>query len=196
MWTTEALLTAIHAASPRECITEERMVKLTGRTHGAIVGSLTLLRKHGLVKKTDKGCHKLTDAGRAAVAEGVTLRSGGKGQRHTGRRFVKGSLRERAWLAMRILGRFSIADLVMRAAEGDEKSVDTNLRDYCRVLIKAGYLVELPVRERGPTRRGFNRYALLPEMNAGPKPPVHRQTAGSVYDPNTEREISLKREAA
>lgn len=196
MWTSEALLTAIHEMSPRGCVTEERLVAHTERTFGSVVGSLTLLRKHGLVVKTAKGCHKLTDAGRAAVAEGKTLRSGGKGQAHTGRRFVEGSLRERAWLAMRILRKFSIADLAMRAAQGEEKSIDTNLRDYCRVLIKAGYLVELPVREGGPTKRGYNRYALIDERNTGPKPPVHRQTAGTVWDPNTESEIPLAMEAA
>jgi hypothetical protein len=195
MWSSEALLTAIHTASPRDCITEMRMAELTGRDAASITNSCTILRKHGLIVKTAQGCHKLTDAGRAAIAEGRTIRRGGKGQKHTGRRYKPDTTREAAWLAMRILGRFSVADLVMRAARGGEKSIESNLRDYCRQLCLAGYLRVLPTREPGKTRKGFQRYLLIEGMNTGPKPPVYRATAGSVYDPNNETEQPIKEAA-
>jgi hypothetical protein len=188
MWKSEALLTAIFKAAPRDCITEARLAELTGWDARAIENCCLKLRKHGLLVKTERGCHKLTRAGRAAIAQGKTLRTGPQGPRN-GRVVQKGSLRARAWAAMRIKRRFSIADLAMLAVKGGERDVESNLQRYLKALALCGYVRQLPTRERGiaPTSNGFARWLLL--VDTGPLPPVWRASRGKLYDPNTETDI-------
>lgn len=185
-WKTAAVLTAIGAAAPRECITEAQLVELTGHSAGSIEESCRKLRKHGLLVKTARGCHKLTDAGRAALAEGKKLHSGPNGP-DLGRRQRKGTLRERAWRAMRLRRKFTIADLVMLCAEGAERDIESNLGKYLRALARAGYVRQLPVRE-APTSasgNGYVRYLLL--RDHGAQAPVWRLQYGEIWDPNVER---------
>lgn len=190
-WTAEQLLTAIAQASPDECITEARMVELTGLTAKQVEQAALKLRKHELLEKTGQGCHKLTDSGREAAAAGTTLRSGPR--RWTGPKVHKESLRLRVWRAIRIRRKFSIPDLEMLVAEGGEKDITSNIGKYIRALEKAGYLVKMAKREAGtaPTSNGHIRYWLQDEKDTGPLAPIWRVANGTVYDPNTEQEISL-----
>ncbi len=189
-WATEQLLAAIAQAAPRECITEARLAAITGKNARSIENSCAILRKHGLITKTAQGCHKLTRAGRAAIAEGARLRSGPKGPR-TGHLVREGTLRARAWAAMRIKGKFSIDDIVMLCVAGGERDVRSNLGKYFRALARAGYLRPLPTREAGiaPTSNGAIRYLLV--ENTGPKAPVWSMSRRRLYDPNTEEEITF-----
>jgi hypothetical protein len=188
MWKSEVLLRIIGEAAPNDCITEKRLVELTGFDARAIENSCLKLRRHGLLVKTERGCHKLLVAGRAAAKEGARLRTGPQGPRN-GRVVQKGSLRARAWAAMRIKRRFSIADLAMLAVKGGERDVESNLQRYLKALALCGYVRQLPTRERGvaPTSNGFARWLLL--MDTGPLPPVWRASRGKLYDPNTETDI-------
>lgn len=191
MWKTQALLKAIAAASPRECITEARMVEITGHDARSIENSCLKLRKYGLLSKTERGCHKLTAAGRAAYQAGTArLISGPKGK-HIAARITRGTLRERAWTAMRLKGKFSVADLVMLCVEGGERAIESNLRKYLRALERVGYVRQLAVREQGsaPTSNGCVRYQLL--VNTGPLAPVWRLSHAKVYDPNVEKSLVL-----
>lgn len=196
IWTAEKLLTAIAQASPAECITEARMVEITGLSAKQVEQAALKLRKHGLLEKTGQGCHILTDAGREAAAAGKKLRSGPNGT-HTGKRVHKDSLRVRAWRAMRIRRKFSIPDLCMLVAEGGERDIESNVGKYVRALVKAGYLVEMPRREAGTalTSNGFKRWWLVDDKDTGPLAPVWRVAAGEVYDPNTDTTISISGEA-
>ncbi len=190
-WATEQLLVAIAAATAaRECITEARLVEITGKNAKSIENSCRILRKHGLISKNAQGCHKLTPAGRAAVDQELRLRSGPKGPR-SGHLVREGTLRDRAWRAMRIKGKFTIDDIVMLSVEGEERDVRSNLGKYFRALARAGFLVPLPAREAGtaPTSNGFVRYLLV--RNTGPKAPVMKASRGMVYDPNTETSVVL-----
>jgi hypothetical protein len=192
VWKSEAVLTAVATAEPGDCITERRLVELTGRAPKDIEMSCLRLRKHGLLVRTSGDCHKLTRAGLAAVAEGKTIRSGPQGPR-TGRVVQKGSLRARAWRAMRIKRKFTVADIAMLCVEGGERDVESNLLKYLWGLERAGYVKKLPVRERGtaPTSNGYVRWMLL--VDNGPLPPVWRQAHGTLYDPNVEADICLAR---
>lgn len=192
-WATEQILATIARATPRECVTEAHLAEVTLKNAKSVENSCRILRKHGLVRKTEQGCYKLTTAGRAAIAEGARLRSGPKGAR-TGHLVREGTLRSRAWLAMRISRKFSIDDIVMLAIRGGERDIHSNLGKYCRTLARAGYLRPLPTREAGTalTSNGFVRYLLL--KNTGPKAPVWKQSRGTLYDPNTEEEIALAAE--
>jgi hypothetical protein len=196
MWKTEALLTAIGSAAPRECITEADLVRLTGAEARSVEMSCLLLRKHGLLTKTGRGCHRLTDAGRAAFEQGAKLRSGPQ-RPYTGRVVKTGTLRERAWLAIRTARKFTIDDLIMLAVRGGERGVYSNLRRYVRALELAGYLQRLPVREArsAPTSNGAVRWMLV--NNTGRLTPTWSPKHGTVYDPNLECDMPLAaREAA
>ena len=181
---------AIVQAGTRECVTEESLINATGYTLKQVQESCLLLRRRGLLTKTDRGCHKLTKAGRTALGEGVKLHSG-PNEKHCGRYVRSGSLRERAWSAMRIKRRFTIDDLVMLVVKGGERDVKSNLGKYLRALARAGFVRQLPIRETPRTLSGPGciRYALL--RDSGPKPPVWRLAYGEVWDPNTEETFKL-----
>jgi len=189
-WKTQALLTAIATASPKECITEARMAEITGHDATSIENSCLKLRQHGFVLKTGPGCHKLTPAGFAAYQQGGALRSGPKGK-CIGARVKRGTLRERAWTGMRVKLKFSIDDLVMLCAEGGERDIGSNLRKYLKALERAGFVRQLPRREPGYDKcsNGFVRYLLV--VNNGPLAPVWRSSHAKVYDPNVEKSFAL-----
>lgn len=192
MWKTQALLNAIATAAPRDCITEARMVEITGHDARSVENSCLKLRKHALLVKTARGCHKLTAAGRAAHQAGtIRLTSGPKGK-HIAARINRGTLRERAWTAMRLKGKFSIADLAMLCMQGTERDIESNLRKYLRALERVGYVRQLAIREHGSalTSNGFVRYQLM--VNTGPLAPVWRLAHAKVYDPNVEKNLPLQ----
>lgn len=191
-WIAEQLLHAIGKAAPNDCITEPALESLTGLGTRSVEQAVLKLRRHGLVEKVARGCHKLTDAGRAAIESGATLRSGPRGP-HTGKRVVKDTLRTRVWRAIRLRRKFTIPDLISLVAEGGERDIESNIRKYLKVLTRAGILTELPRREGGNalTSNGYKRWWLADEKDTGPKAPVWRQGADTVFDPNTETEIAL-----
>lgn len=195
-WKSEALLTAIAAAAPRDCITEAQLIALTGYDAKAVENCCHKLRRIGLLQKTARGCHKLTDAGRAAVKAGTTVRSGPRGPQSGVKIVRKETLRSRAWAAMRIRHKASIDDIALLVAQGDERDLQGNIEKYFRALARAGYLRQLTVRESGtaPTSNGFVRYLLI--NDTGPLAPVWRPSRGSVYDPNTETEQPIKADIA
>lgn len=190
-WTAEDLLNAIATASPKECITEAIMAEITGMEPVQIERACLNLRKHQLLTKTTKGCHKLTDAGREAAAAGKRLRSGPTS--YTAPKINKDSLRIRVWRAMRLRRKFSIPDLCMLVAQGGEKDIESNVGKYVRALEKAGYLIRMAKREAGValTSNGYIRYWLPEDKDTGPQAPVWRVAAGEVYDPNTEQAIFI-----
>lgn len=198
-WTAEAVLTAIKNANV-QCVQEADIVQITQLAPVQVEQACLKLRKHGLLEKTGQGCHSVTDAGMEAMQAGTKLRSGPKGRHVAPRLGANNTIRVKAWRAMRIRTKFSINDLAMLTAEGSEKNIISNLGKYVRALCKAGILVKLPKREAGSalTSNGFVRYWLRPENDTGPKAPIWRVSAKSVYDQNTEIEYSIdpKKEAA
>lgn len=194
-WKTERLLTVIGEAAPRDCITEARLAELTGYDARSVENCCLKLRKHGLLARTERGCHKLTAAGRAALEQGARIRSGPRGK-WSGVNLQKETLRTRAWLGMRLKRKFTLDDLVMLAARGGERHAESNLGKYVRALARAGYVRQLQVREAGTamTSNGFVRWMLV--QNTGPEAPVWRPSRGTVYDPNLHKSVALARAPA
>lgn len=190
-WTTEQILRLIQVASPAECITEASIVDLTGLSARHVETSCLLLRKHKLLTKTARGCHRLTDAGREAIPS--TLRSGPKGpEQH--KRVWRDTLRMRVWRAIRVRRKFGLDDLIGLVAEGTERGdIGSNVRKYVRALTVAGILVEMPRRVPDPTlgSNGLKRWWLPDEKDLGPLAPVWSARKKRVYDPNSETEIAL-----
>ncbi|MCX7172341.1 MAG: hypothetical protein NT159_00015 [Proteobacteria bacterium] len=195
-WTTETLLKAIGAAKPTECFTEAHMVAATGLTAVQIERSALNLRKHGFITRTAKGCHKLTDAGRKAVEEGASLRSGPKGPQQSGQRIRDRGLRQRVWNALRLSKKLTVDDIVMRVVDGHERDPVSNVRKYVRALERAGYVRCMATREPklSLTSNGCKRWLLI--KDTGPDAPVWRAKRANqtLYDPNLEREVPLDQE--
>ncbi len=81
---------------------------------------------------------------------------------------------------------FSIADLLLVVANGDERNAASNIGHYLRALTRAG-IVKAAGRDKptSPTSNGEKRWRLVKAYSTGPKAPVHRASQGCVYDPNT-----------
>ncbi|SDX55848.1 hypothetical protein [Thiocapsa roseopersicina] len=88
-----------------------------------------------------------------------------------------GAGREQCWRSMRILGSFTIPDLVATASTELHRVAEGEARDYCDRLARAGILA----RTRSPA--GLV-YQLPPSRYTGPRPPQIRRTK-AVYDGNT-----------
>lgn len=83
---------------------------------------------------------------------------------------------QKVWQAMRVLRRFTVADLVATAEVGESLA-----RKYVRALAQAGHLVNARPRVSG--RPGsWELWQLL--RDSGPQAPIKR-THGGVYDPNS-----------
>lgn len=107
-----------------------------------------------------------------------------------GRPVTQGLAREQMWRTMRMLkGDWSWRDLAIAASTEAQPVSETDARDYCANLAKAGYLV-IVARGKGvgsglgkggtglPTR-----YRFVPARYSGPRPPMI-QRLSTVFDPN------------
>ncbi|MEX0366694.1 MAG: hypothetical protein AB3N22_11535 [Ruegeria sp.] len=148
-----------------------------------------LIRK-GYLERVELGCFQLTDAGHAAAHRGEQITSGPNGAHKARRRPLSDTLRQRAWNAMRIQRRFTIQDIVMAAAKGEEAHAVNNLQRYFKALCNGGVLRRLPKRQAGsaPTSNGFAQYTLVRDL--GHVAPSYRAKAGTLMDHNAGEEIA------
>lgn len=105
----------------------------------------------------------------------------------------QGSLRQVAWRAMQIKGKFSLGDLVRNALPEDSTAKDprNNLGRYVKALCDVGVLVEMK-RRAAPTSltsNGEKRWLLVRDL--GRKAPAMR-AQGVVYDPNSDSVITAE----
>lgn len=154
------------------CRTIDQLDALLPLTRRQISNGAARLIMRGQLERVEAGCYRLTPAGHEALARGEAITSGPIGPL-TGRarKPLRDTLRQRAWTAMRMSGTFTIGDLIMAAGRG-EADAETNLGRYLRHLKTAGYVAELPMRQRGtrPTSNGFKQFRLL--RDTGPIAPV------------------------
>jgi len=106
-------------------------------------------------------------------------------------RIVHGTLRQKAWQAMQIKGRFTLSDLVRVAPpEGSAfRDARGNIRRYVRALTTVGILVEFKCRvaPTTPTSNGEKRWLLVRDL--GMQAPIMR-SAQVVFDPNAGQMIA------
>ena len=99
---------------------------------------------------------------------------------------VQGTLRQKAWLAMQIKGKFTLSDLVRNAvsAESVAKDPRNNIGRYVKALERVGIVSEMKRRmvPTSPTSNGEKRWMLVRDL--GRKAPVVRH-ATEVFDPNS-----------
>jgi len=92
--------------------------------------------------------------------------------RKDGSPMTQGRGREQLWRAMRVLGVFTVQELVVHATTEEHAVADSEAATYCRFLLNAGYLV-----------RNGSHYKFVRSRYSGPRPPMV-QRVKQVYDPN------------
>lgn len=96
-----------------------------------------------------------------------------------------GSGRRATWRAMRVIGEFTLDDLV-RYGSTEEVAINrVAAQDYVKTLVQAGYVI---VTDRPENRKLATRYRLLPSKSTGPRPP-QIQRSHQVYDPNLNKVV-------
>lgn len=154
-------------------------------SHAQVSQAAALLVARGFVERIDRGCFRLTGAGRAARDAGLTIETGVTGPSRATRQPGRLTIRQRAWNAMRITRSFTVPDLTTAVAKGGDGDVSENLRRYLNALVQGGYLTRAARRRPGtaPGSNGFPVYSLL--RDTGPVAPVWSQKHRAVIDLNT-----------
>lgn len=182
-----------HLGAADDCLTIDELDEATPISRRDIAKAMGKLILRGYAERIEAGCFRATEAGRAAHASGEVITSGPSGPHTAAANCPQaGTLRQRAWDAMRLGGTFSIPDLVVAADNGKDADPTSNLQRYLKGLERAGYLAALPVRERGtrPTSNGFRRFRLVDDT--GEIAPVLRPKKQEVYDHNRKETRSLR----
>jgi IclR helix-turn-helix domain len=148
--------------------------------------AIHVLVRRGLVTQAHYGRYRITDEGRAWL---VTGRLVNRGRHPRSPQAVRsGTLRERFWRAMRMMRRFTVADLAQMAAGPEGRDPRSGAKHYVKALERAGFLRRLP----GPRNRA-GTWMLV--RNSGPRPPVLNKRETALHDPNTGESYELRRSA-
>lgn len=150
-----------------------------------LVKAVQVLKKRGLACSPDKGTYRLTEAGRIWAETGKPV-SPGQGERP--RRRTRG-IRERVWWHFRAHGMATLKELTGTHADGTESAAEINLYKYLSALEKAGVLSRCARRIPARQSRGLVQWKLARDL--GPLAPVWRESAKTVYDPNSGEVISI-----
>lgn len=177
----------LHHLGDGTCQTIDQLDAALPLNRRQISDGAAMLIKRDYLDRIEAGCYCLTPSGLAAAQRGERVTSGPIGAL-TGksRRPPRDTFRQRAWNAMRISVTFTIGDLAIVAAKGD-KNPESNLVNFLGALRRAGYVAELPVRQRGThlTSNGFKRFRLM--RDTGPIAPVWNNRLRALWDHNLGR---------
>ncbi len=175
----------------------DELAEATGKPRDRLVKAVQVLKGRGLVHVCDAldkvfgslapGHYVLTDAGQAEAESGETIKPGKTGprprQRTTG-------LRERAWWHLRNHREMvSLKGLLGAHASGNEKGAQSNLYKYLTGLERAGLIVRADRRQAARQSKGWVMWMISNDV--GPLPPVWRERANEVFDPNAGVVIAL-----
>ena len=161
--------------------------KLMSKSRQLMQEGFSKLAKRGYAISLS-GEYVCTPEGLIFAQSGQEIKSGPAGFERQKPRVIDGSIRTKAWRAMRIKVKFSLEDLGRSVLDGSEGGKDPleNIRKYVAGLQKTGYLIEMKRRIPGsaPTSNGSKRWMLV--RNTGPLAPVIRK-GNQVWDQNEER---------
>lgn len=154
-------------------------------THHAVSRAACALIVRGYVQRLERGVYEATLAGLQAVREGRKLTSGPRRAHGKGRPPNLDSARQRAWTAMRVAKRFTVADLAVAVRRVGDPDPSHNLGKYCRSLVEAGILVTGMFRadDGVPNSNGLKVYRLLRDV--GHVAPMVRRQGRGVFVPET-----------
>lgn len=174
---------ALMGAMGREAIDLETLASRLPIPRSAIIAAAGRLVARGLFERLETGTYRLSPEGKTVLSEGRPLVGGsaGKSIKHP---VYSDSLRQRAWKAMRLSGRFTAGEIAALAARG-ERDAEDSIRRYAHLLTRAGYLAELPTRAR-PGKAGSNgakQWRLI--RDTGEHAPQYMAAMRQIRDRNT-----------
>lgn len=169
------------AAQPDGCGQTADLAARMGRKTRLITTTAGTLKRRKLIDVPQRGTYRITDAGRAWLAEGRAIASGQGRRRYT----RTNGLREKAWWLMREMRKFTVADLLTTLADGTERDAAGNLGKYCAVLSRAGVLQRMKRRVPGTAPQSNGHLVWWIKRDLGRQAPVWRQRHGVVFDPNS-----------
>lgn len=105
--------------------------------------------------------------------------------RKDGSGVAMGAGRRATWRSIRVMGEFTLDDLVRFGSTEDVQIHRVAAKDYVKALVQAGYVM---VIDRPDNRKLPTRYRLLPSKNTGPHPPQIQRT-NQVFDPNLNKVV-------
>ncbi|XHE13649.1 hypothetical protein PCC82_02610 [Agrobacterium deltaense] len=128
----------------------------------------------GLIQRRKVGCYQLTSTGLKAKRSGVIPAPPAPTPRP---KSPVDNFRQRVWSIMRMSGVFTVQEVVM-VADWPLEHPEVEATKYLRDLKRAGYVIELPNRGKGPRRFRLVR-------NSGQLAPVRVASDRLIRDPNT-----------
>jgi hypothetical protein len=135
------------------------------------------LVKRKLIEHSKRGCYRITEAGRALVATGVSKHKTGVSDSPTAQQTNGATgVRAAAWRAIRIKYVITLDEACSLIDTGTEANVRERIRLYFRSLVAAGVLAT----KRAPGGNGALQYVLV--KNLGPLAPTTGRQG--VFDPN------------
>ncbi|EME69749.1 hypothetical protein H261_11964 [Paramagnetospirillum caucaseum] len=140
---------------------------------------------------------RLTAAAILTEADGAYLLAQDDGAktprvRRDGSRVEMGAGRRAIWRTIRILGQFTLDDLV-RLGSTEEVAINrVDATHFVRWLVRAGYVM---VTDRPADNRIPTGYRLLPSKSTGPLPP-QIQRSHQLFDPNLRKVVWREEEPA
>lgn len=126
----------------------------------SVIAATGRLVARGLVERQEDGVYQLSQAGVTALKDGLKI--GGDPYKRRKAPVYADSLRQRAWRAMQLEGRFTIGSLAQLAIR-NERDGEDSIRRFCLALTRAGYLAELPTRVPGEAAgsNGFKQWRMI-----------------------------------
>ncbi|MCJ7996090.1 hypothetical protein J5N58_16855 [Rhizobium cremeum] len=179
--------TTIHALADGACRTLSELDALLPLDRKKISNAIGQLVINGYAERIEAGCYQLTAKGKAAAERGEVL-GRVRGPNAVVRRVRRLTFSQRIWTAMRMSSTFTVAELVIAAAQ-NEANPEHLARRYIGHLVAAGYVAEQAGRTAGTrlNSRGFKRFRLL--KNTGMQAPVWRKALNAVHDFNTGEDV-------
>lgn len=168
--------------------------KIISRPRRRVQEALSRLARRGYAI-AQGGSYLCTPEGLIFSESGEEIKCGPAGCEYRKARVVDGTIRTKAWRAMRIKGKFSLEDLGRAVLDGSEAGKEPleNIRKYVIGLQKTGYLIEMKRRVPGsaPTSNGSKRWML--SRDTGPLAPIIRK-GETVWDQNEAKEYPFAKD--
>lgn len=174
----------VQAIGPAACRTTAEIAELSGLTRKQVGMACGKLVMRDLIERIEVGCFRLTPNGKDIVSGAAKLDPNPRKPLNCARVPRTTTLRQRAWAAMRLQKRFTVADIATLAANERDKQPEHHLAKWFSYLVRAGYLAALPRRvpTSAPTSNGLKCWTLL--RDTGDIVPLVRAD-GSWHDHNT-----------
>ncbi|MCM2431982.1 MarR family transcriptional regulator [Agrobacterium rosae] len=166
------------------CLKMESLVEVTGLPRYTLTIALGKMVSAGLVERRKVGCYQLSRLGRKAKKYGVIP---ALPKPPTEPKLPADGFRQRLWAVMRMSGPFAVRDIVM-VTDWPLKYAENAAHRYVSALKQAGYVVELPTKDKRQKRFRLVR-------NSGQLAPVFMERAGLIRDPNTNEVVSCAKQA-